>query len=100
MYPSYQYFDRFLTDDLAPGLDQDSDPAGHPLSKAEKMAALDDIDNQFDDVSYSKVGGDGSLSCVCVCVCGMGTRGAGRGQGLWRALDTSAFKAAAMGGPR
>jgi aminopeptidase N len=55
--PSNRYFDRFLTDVLAPGLERDSDPGSHPLSRGAQMTKLDDIDNQFDDISYSKARG-------------------------------------------
>jgi aminopeptidase N len=55
--PEYRFFERFFTDFTAPGLERDSDASSHPLSSREPMTALDDIDNQFDDISYSKVRG-------------------------------------------
>jgi aminopeptidase N len=54
--PDLGYFEHFFTAFASPGLDQDSDASSHPLSRGEPMTKLDDIDNQFDDISYSKVG--------------------------------------------
>lgn len=54
--PDYHYFDFFLTSQAAPGLEEDADITSHPLSRAEPMARLADVENQFDDVSYAKGG--------------------------------------------
>lgn len=55
--PEYRYFDYFYAREASPGLESDADPASHPLSKPGAMTVLDDIDNQFDDISYSKARG-------------------------------------------
>lgn len=71
--PSYHYFDFFYTGEASLGLEEDSVVTSHPLSRTEAMTNLNDIDNQFDDISYSKVGPGGQ---------GFGRRvGLGRGWG-------------------